>query len=398
MHILYRFLLLAAAGIRIGRGVLAWLWVGSLLVTLVVALPWFELTVPGLWQWVAAFAFLFTLSGLGADYFAQRTRSLTWQRALAQLTHLSRVFLRRALKVLAVYYVVSFLLLFVVGWIAFMLLIFPTGLLLQKPSPEQVVFVRGSQQLVLRDGKMVVLRPLVPGLRFVTPLSPEELDSTWMAVTSPTPPLTYLASDLSRTQTNLLTTARKARLDAAQERRAQAQQAAALAAQQATEQNLGYDMLRFDLADNWYTPSHERTFRILRPPLDSTHYGYAKLNPAGTLHLTCDNLGTTSEILTLTIVHFKGLGTYQIAPYLAAEGEQSTLALRRYTAGLVTTFSSRPDEPAHVTITRFDPQQRVVEGTFAGQLRSPDGAQADLSAGEFRLRFKYLRSPSASPQ
>jgi hypothetical protein len=397
MRLFYSLLSFGIAGIRIGWGVLAWLWVASGLVVVLGALPWIELTVPELWRWLALLTFLLTLSGVGPGYFARRTQSLAWRRALDRLTHLSRVVLRRTLKVAAVYCAICFLLLFVIGFAGFALLLVPVAYWVQKSSPEQALFARGSQQLVLRDGKMVALRPLVPGFQLVTHLASEDLDSSWVAVLRPTPPLIDLPSDIIRTQTLLLADAHQARLEAAEERRAQVQQAAYLAAKQATEQALGYDVLHFDLDDDKYALSGERSLHMLRSPLDSVRYSYVKLSSTGTLRLLCNSLGANNETLTLVIAPFKGPGSYVAAAQQGAASDANTLELQRYVEGVGTTFTTRSDKPVHVEITLFDTQQRVVEGTFEGQLYNSNGAMVAIENGEFALRFNYFRPYKARP-
>lgn len=396
MRLLFRLLPTVVAGVRLAWGVLAWGWVGCALLALLCALPWFELTVPGLWNWLAGLAFLLTITGVGPGYFAGRTQSAAWQRQLSSLTQMSRVFLRRTIKIAAAYYGIAYLLMLFTGAYGYILLIYPTGYLLQLPTPDQAIFERDRQQVVLRDKKMVVLRPLLLGLRFVTHLPDKALDSTWTVVTHPSQPLTYLPSDLARTQARLLAEARQARLDAAEEQRDQAKRQTYLAAQQATKQRLGYDVLHFELNENFFLPNKGRDLWQLREPLDSVRYGLARLGPTGTLRLTTNQISPGDDALRLAITQFKGTGTYWLR-LPKAGADTSTLQLRRYTAGTGTTFASRPTKPARIEIIRFDPQQRVVEGTFAGRLFSPDGASLHVEEGSFSLRFTAPRPQPTLP-
>jgi len=408
MRLFFRLLPTVVAGVRLGWGVLMWGWVGCALLVLLCALPWFELTVPGLTLKMAGLVYAFTLTGRGSDYFARRTQSPGLRRALLKLPSLARQVGQWVLWALLLNFGLTFIALFIVGWAALALLGWVVLFYPTRPDLDnvygRVLFERGHQQLVLRDGKPVVVWPLAPGFNFVTYPNIEELDSTWTLVT----PLTisqdhltaeiqyYLTTEITNTQARLLAEARQARLDAAEEQRDQAKRQADLAAQEATKQRLGYDVLHFELNETLFSSNKERDLRQLREPLDSARYGLARLSPTGTLRLTTNQISPGDDALRLAITQFKGTGTYWLR-LPEAGADTSTLQLRRYTAGTGTTFASRPTKPVRVEIIRFDPRQRVVEGTFAGRLFSPDGASLQVEEGSFSLRFTTPRPQPALP-
>ena len=415
MRFLFRLLPALAAGARLWRGALAWGWAGCSVLVLLCWLPWFELTAPGLTFKLTSVVYVLTLTGFGPYYFAWRTQSLAWRQVLLSLPQLAWTAGRWAVRAFLLVITLTFAtFVFVIGPSALLLpFVWATALFEERVfgRHDPILFERGHQQLVSRAGKPVVLYPLVPGFNFVTYPASEEIDSTWTATTCPTPSPDCTPQQLASAQAQLLAQIRQALLGEAEERRAKAQQQAAgaelwataqrerayQAALEAINQRLGYDVLHFKLDTAFFSLATERSLRQLREPLDSAHYGLAKLSPAGTLRFTTNGISPGNDAFTLVIAQFKGPGTYLLQPPPAA-ADTSTMQLRHYTNGENTTYRSRPDEPPHVEITRFDIEQRIIEGTFAGQLFSPSGASIALKRGAFSLRFAAYRPPRQLPR
>ncbi|WP_157541466.1 hypothetical protein [Hymenobacter aerophilus] len=184
-------------------GALGWSWAGSVSLLLLSAFSWFEFTRLKYGLWLGVTAVLLTLTGLGPHYFIIDV-PLLFSR---QTFHKFRLRFEKAvgllLKAAAAYFLISFLLLFIIGWTAFLPLLAPMYAYdwwkhQDRENSHQVIFEGKWGNIQLRPARpeygypsprpnTFIVRPLSPFINIVTKLPPNQPDNTWRRIRPYTP-------------------------------------------------------------------------------------------------------------------------------------------------------------------------------------------------------------------
>ncbi len=372
----------------IAPGALSWTWAGSLSATLLCWLPWFEFSQFNYALLTGAAAALLTLIGTGPNHFAARAASPFVQWLLRELVRGSRGVVKLLLKVLLVLLCLNFLLFFIISYYAIVPALVLRDLLSKSSRQDaiitQVLFKRGNATVQYRSAPLypqyrpVIVRPLSPFFNFLTELPPDQPDSTWVVVSVPTPPLTYLPEQTKEWQASLLEQVR--------DYRRQQRHEAALAARV-------FNTLHFELSaatdslDGSYNSRSER--RPLPDSLSDTSL-YARLGSDRVLRIRANDL--RPGVLSITLTGFRGVGHYELGnpppdTSLVMSGP-GYVELLHYDQGVGVAYRSAATSPVRLIITRYDAAQRLIAGTFEGVLQAPADQTATIEEGSFEVRFQ----------
>ena len=205
---------------KVAQGTLGWVWALSIAITLVCALPWFEFANPNhIWLTIAVVVLL-TLTAIGPNYFASRSKSDLVKVLLNWLVQRSRALAKLLAWVVGIFAIVSIIIpglgiYITIGAFALGDKLFKSAKILRSELETQLLFQRGSASVQLRlesagdtynlpKFQPVVVRSLSPFINVLTELPPDQPDSTWIVVSTPTPPLTKLLSDTGEWQASCM--------------------------------------------------------------------------------------------------------------------------------------------------------------------------------------------------
>ncbi|MDQ2770285.1 MAG: hypothetical protein M3Y54_07275 [Bacteroidota bacterium] len=386
---------------KVSEGTLGWIWAIGVAVILLCALPWFEFANLKYIGFTIAAVVLLTLTGLGPNYFAARSKSGRVKVLLNWLVQRSRASAKLLAQTVGILTIVSIIvpglgIYITVGAFALGDKLFKPFKILRSELETQLLFQRGSASVQLRlesagdtyklpKYQTVVVCPLSPFINVLTELPPDQPDSTWVVVNTPTPPLTKLLADTKEWQTSLLKQALVYRQEIAEQRNREVIEAARV-----------FNTLYFELDTHSYSLDGPRAGRSERHPLPdslSSPSLYARLSPDSVMWVRASvEHGTDSESFSFALTGFGKRASYQLgtpppddAPTLLGRGYAE---IRLYEQGSVVAYVSTSDSPVQVAITCHDAAQRVIAGTFSGLLRAPNGQTVTVEEGRFEVRYR----------
>lgn len=368
---------------RVLSGVLGGVWLGSLALLLLSLMPEFEFVCPMYGSRTAICAAILTVSRLGFRCFLVGAVPLFSPQVWLEAG-------KRLLKWVVGCFMVAYLLLYFTG--GYSILLYAWLIDTSPAEPRSILFRRGWATVQLRPlgseiyssprPGAVVVHSLLPFFNMLTDLPADQPDSTWTPVTV--------------SQESEVDLAKQWQVAMLNEVRANRQEVAAQRKREALDAMRVFNTLHFELNEPNTVFNSARDARSERRSLPDTLFNpalYARLGRDKTLQVRATVLNASTESFSLTLTGFHGIGRYELgspppptSPAIIGPGYAELLRYHPTLGGVA--FISTAGQPTHVCVTRYDSVYQVVEGTFEGIIKEPNGQSVSVEEGSFEVRYQ----------